>query len=108
MYYEVLNKNYFSYRDLEYILENIRDCKGLNKTFYGNSTTININKNNIEIISYNTTILSYNINNKELYFNHKFYSTTTSRIQNLILNTILKGLKNIKDRKEYNFKNITF
>ncbi|HQP00306.1 MAG TPA: hypothetical protein PL042_06830 [Caldisericia bacterium] len=53
--------------------------------FNGNSVTATIENGIYKVYSYNTLIFSHDINNSENYFNNKYYSNTTSRIQNMLI-----------------------
>lgn len=68
--------------------DNYQDIKNklANKqAFNGNSARAEINGSLYNVYSYNTLIFSYNLDAYQILdFDNKFYSVTTSRLQNMI------------------------
>jgi hypothetical protein len=67
------------------------------ETFKGNSVNARINSFNFYIVeSYATTILEYDLNNNKVtYFSNEYYSTTTSKLQNILIDvfSLNNGIK---------------
>ena len=56
------------------------------ETFKGNSVEALDNIQSYKVWSYNTLIFKYNkLDNEVEYFNNSYYSTTTSKIQNILI-----------------------
>lgn len=73
-----INEAQDNYKDIEVKLSNLTPFKG-------NSASATMEGNNYVVKSYNTIIAKYNVDKKELeYFDEKKYSSTTSRLQNMI------------------------
>jgi len=85
---------YINYKEIE---QNIKD----NVEGKGNSVIMVIENNHYNIYSYATLISSLNIINTEVtYFNYKYFSNTTTRLQNIIKDVYSLACK---DRIEYNY-----
>lgn len=69
---------YVNYREMGYTLQKRAD-------FNGNSVYATTNNGNYEVYSYNTLI--FKIEGARLYFNNKYYSKTTSKLQNILIDT---------------------
>ena len=73
----------------------IRNCEPFN----GNSVTAEGNRDNYTIYSYNTEIFNWKGTGGGLMtFNNKYYSVTTSKIQNMIIRIF--GLNNGKTKRD--------
>ena len=66
-----------TYEEMDYMLEN-------KKEFRGSSVTAEWNKKEYIIKSYSTIIFKTNKQNNIIYFDGQKYSSTTSKIQNII------------------------
>lgn len=86
---------YTSYRDMQSDLEQLQNI-------YGSSVTAVNTGKTYTVLSYGTPILIYCMTTGETIFDNSYYSTTTSRLQNLIKDAF--GLHDFKERKMYEFK----
>lgn len=72
--------------------------------FIGNSATGRLVGSIYSIQSYNTIILKLDSYNCSIYFDNRIYSSTTSRIQNLIRRVLFKDPSVWKERKIHELK----
>lgn len=86
---------YTPYRDMQSELEQLQNICGRSVT------AINTGRS-YAVLSYGTPILIYCMTTGETIFDNSYYSTTTSRLQNLIKNAF--ELHDFKERKIYDFK----
>ena len=69
------------------------------ETFKGNSIEALDNIQSYKVWSYNTLIFKYNkVNNEVEYFDNSYYSTTTSKIQNILIDIF--NLNNGKKKRD--------
>lgn len=90
-----MTTNYTPYRDMQSELEQLQNICGRSVT------AINTDRS-YAVLSYGTPILIYCMTTGETIFDNSYYSTTTSRLQNLIKDAF--GLHDFKERKIYDFK----
>lgn len=64
------------------------DCR---MEFEGNSTYAVKTDNEYRVYSYSTLMLSIDFKTKDVYFDNRFYSVTTSRIQGIIAGSLPIG-----------------
>lgn len=90
-----MKTTYTPYRDMQREVEQLQNI-------YGSSVTAVNTGKTYTVLSYGTPILIYCMTTGETIFDNSYYSTTTSRLQNLIKNAF--ELHDFKERKIYDFK----
>lgn len=90
-----MKTTYTPYRDMQREVEQLQNICG------SSVTAVNTGKT-YTVLSYGTPILIYCMTTGETIFDNSYYSTATSRLQNLIKNAF--ELHDFKERKIYDFK----